>query len=252
MTMELNLIYARARNGVIGNNGKLPWTISEDMAHFRAMTLGNVVIMGRKTFESLPGPLGGRVNIVVTRNPSLPLPGANVYRAAGIKEALAIAQRVVDMKHAREIWVIGGAEIYKETLPLATNVWVTEIDADFDGDAKMPPLSRLDWKEESRRHQSTSAGIALHLVHYVRRKNPLVRAKAFLKSSSSLLAWLLVVQLITWSPAILGAFDLIGDNTVLAMRVFLATAGAIYLIKMATELYLIGAAIVRNSLKPKE
>ncbi len=250
--MELNLIYARARNGVIGNNGKLPWTISEDMAHFRALTLGNVVIMGRKTFESLPVPLVGRINVVITRDPSLALPWGNAYRAASVKEALAIAQRVVDMKYAREIWVIGGAEIYKETLPLATNVWVTEIDADFDGDAKMPPLSRLDWKEESRRHQSTSAGIALHFVHYVRRKNPLVRAKAFLKSSSSLLAWLVVVQLVTWSPAILGAFDLISDGTMLVMHTMLATLGAILLIKMATDLYLAGATIVRNSLKPKE
>lgn len=252
MTMELNLIYARARNGVIGKDGKLPWLLPEDLGHFRAMTLGNVVIMGRKTFESLPGPLGGRTNIVVTRNPSVPLPGANVYRAASIKEALAIAQRVVDMKYAREIWVIGGAEIYKETLPLATNVWVTEIDADFDGDAKMPPLSRLDWKEESRRSQSTSAGISLHFVHYVRRKNPLVLAKNFAKSSSSLLAWLVVVQLVTWSPAILGAFDLISDGTMLVMHTVLATLGAILLIKMATDLYLAGATIVRNSLKPKE
>lgn len=252
MTMELNLIYARARNGVIGNNGKLPWTISEDMAHFRTLTLGNVVIMGRKTFESLPGPLGGRINIVVTRNPSLPLPGINVYRAASVKEALAIAQRLVDMKYAREIWVIGGAEIYKETLPLATNVWVTEIDADFDGDTKMPPLSRLDWKEESLRRQSTSAGIALHFVHYVRRKSPLARIKAFVKSSSSFLLWLLAVQLVAWSPAILGAFDLISDGTMLVMHAALATFGAILLIKMATDLSSVGAAIIRNSLKPKE
>lgn len=251
MTMELNLIYARARNGVIGNNGKLPWLLPEDLGHFRAMTLGNVVIMGRKTFESLPGPLGGRINIVVTRNPSVPLPGANVYRAASIKEALAIAQRVVDMKYAREIWVIGGAEIYKETLPLATNVLVTEIDADFDGDTKMPPLSRLDWKEESRR-QGTSTGTALHFVHYVRRKSPLARIKAFVKSSSSFLLWLLAVQLVAWSPAILGAFDLISDGTMLVMHAVLATFGAILLIKMATDLSSVSAAIIRNSLKPKE
>lgn len=252
MTMELNLIYARARNGVIGNNGKLPWTISEDMAHFRTLTLGNVVIMGRKTFESLPGPLGGRINIVVTRNPSLPLPGINVYRAASVKEALAIAQRLVDMKYAREIWVIGGAEIYKETLPLATNVWVTEIDADFDGDTKMPPLSRLDWKEESRRHLRISAGVDLYFVHYVRRESPAARIKAFVKSSSSFLLWLLAVQLVAWSPAILGAFDLISDNAMLVMHAVLATFGAILLIKMATDLSSVSAAIIRNSLKPKE
>ena len=252
MTMELNLIYARARNGVIGNKGKLPWSLSEDMAHFRAMTLGNVVIMGRKTFESLPGPLVGRINVVITRSPSLSLPWGNVYRAESIKEALAIAQRAVDMKHAREIWVIGGVEIYKQMLPLATNVWVTEIDADFDGDAKMPPLSRLDWKEESRRSQGTSVGIALHFVHYVRRKSPIARIKAFVKSSSSWLLWLLAVQLVTWSPAILGAFDLISSGTMFTMHVFLATAGAIYLIKMATDLSSVGTAVIRNSLKPKE
>ena len=89
-------------------------------------------------------------------------------------------------------------------------------------------------------------------MHYVRRKNPLVRAKAFLKSSSSLLAWLVVVQLVTWSPAILGAFDLISDGTMLVMHTVLATLGAILLIKMTTDLSSIGAAVIRNSLKPKE
>lgn len=252
MTMELNLIYARARNGVIGKDGKLPWTISEDMAHFRALTLGNVVIMGRKTFESLPGPLVGRINVVITRDPSLALPWGNTYRAASVKEALAIAQRVVDMKNAREIWVIGGAEIYKETLPLATNVWVTEIDSDFDGDTKMPPLSRLNWKEESRRHLRISAGVDLYFVHYVRRESPAARIKAFVKSSSSFLLWLLAVQLVAWSPAILGAFDLISDDAMLVMHAVLATLGAICLIKLATELYLIVSAVFRNSLKPKE
>lgn len=250
--MELNLIYARARNGVIGNNGKLPWTISEDMAHFRAMTLGNVVIMGRKTFESLPGPLVGRINVVITRSPSLSLPWGHVYRAESIKEALAIAQRAVDMKHAREIWVIGGVEIYKQMLPLATNVWVTEIDGDFKGDAKMPHLSGMQWKKELIRTQSTTAGTNLRFVRYVRRPKLLQRIKEFGVSSGKLLGWLLCVQLVTWSPAILGAFDLISSGTMFTMHVFLATAGAIYLIKMATDLSSVGAAIIRNSLKPKE
>lgn len=250
--MELNLIYARARNGVIGNKGKLPWSLSEDMAHFRAMTLGNVVIMGRKTFESLPGPLVGRINVVITRDPSLSLPWGNVYRAESIKEALAIAQRVVDMKHAREIWVIGGAEIYKQMLPLATNVWVTEIDADFKGDTKMPHLPMMQWKKELIRTQSTLAGTNLRFVRYVRRPKLLQRIKEFGVSSGKLLGWLLCVQLVTWSPAILGAFNLISSGTMFTMHVFLATAGAIYLIKMATDLSSVGAAIIRNSLKPKE
>lgn len=226
--MELNLIYARARNGVIGNNGKLPWSLPEDMAHFRAMTLGNVVIMGRKTFQSLSGPLAGRINIVITRDPALPLPGSNVYLAAGFKEALAIAQRICDMREARETWVIGGAEIYQQAMPYATRIEVTEINSDFKGDTTMPKLSWLAWKKVSEVSQSTSVGIKLKFVTY----KPRQRVTQWAKSAVKYLTWLLAVQLLAWSPSLLSAFDLIGSNGALVLHVLLTTAGAIYIMGM--------------------
>ena len=227
--MELNVIYARARNGVIGLDGAMPWHIGEDMAHFRSMTLGNVVIMGRKTYQSLPGPLSGRINVVVSRSQVVVVtPEANTYRAASFKEALAIAERVVAMKSAREIWVIGGAEIYNQALPLATRVEVTEIDADFKGDTHMLKLGR-EWKEVSRSDQTTAAGIPLSFVSYERRPG----GNRFFQAAGRYVFWLFLVQLVAWSPAILNAFDVVGLTTSAMLSIALSTAGAIWLIDLA-------------------
>src|SRR4051794_35136615 len=127
--MTLGLIFARARNGVIGKAGGLPWQLPEDMAHFKQVTMGCPVIMGRKTWDSLPQrfrPLPGRMNIVITRQPDWNELGAT--RAASLPEALAMCHGQV------RAWVIGGAEIFAQALPLAVTAEVTEIDADVEGD----------------------------------------------------------------------------------------------------------------------
>lgn len=157
--MKLGVIYARARNGVIGKDNTIPWRLPEDMAHFKATTLGCPVIMGRKTWDSLPPkfrPLPGRRNVVVTRQAGWSAAGAE--RAGSLDEALALCAE------AERTWVIGGAQIYTQALPLADLAKVTEIDADFDGDAFMPALPP-HWREISRTAAGTG-GIPFSFVTY--------------------------------------------------------------------------------------
>ena len=158
----LALIYARAANGVIGKDNALPWHLPEDMAHFKQLTQGCAVIMGRKTWDSLPPrfrPLPGRTNIVITRQAHWQADGA--VRAASLHEALQQAPE------GQMVWVIGGAQIYAEALPLADRLEVTEIDQDFDGDAYAPALDG-QWAESARsRHVSTN-GLPFSFVTYVR------------------------------------------------------------------------------------
>ncbi|HYD74598.1 dihydrofolate reductase [Ramlibacter sp.] len=160
--MKLGLVYARARNGVIGKDGVLPWHLPEDLAHFRKVTLGSPVIMGRRTWDSLPErfrPLPGRTNVVVTRQPDWAAAGA--LRAGSLAEALALCAPAV---HA---WVIGGAEILREALPLAQVAEVTEIDADFEGDVHAPALPD-DWIELERAEHVSASGLRFAFVTYGR------------------------------------------------------------------------------------
>jgi dihydrofolate reductase len=157
---RLHLIFARAANGVIGKDGGLPWHLPEDMAHFRRTTSGHPVIMGRKTWDSLPPrfrPLPGRTNIVVTRQPGWDAPGA--LRAGSLEEALALCPREADA------WVIGGAQIYREALPLAHTAVVTEIDADFEGDAHAPSFGS-HWQETGRERHTAANGLGFSFVSY--------------------------------------------------------------------------------------
>ena len=160
---ELHLIYARARNGVIGRDGRMPWHLSEDMAHFKRTTLGCPVIMGRKTWESLPPafrPLPGRRNIVVTRQSGWQAPGAEV--AHSLEQAQALCQ------DAERAWIMGGADIYRQALPLARQVVVTEIDADFAGDAFAPELDDVWQVREAGPWQASSTGLPYRFVVYGR------------------------------------------------------------------------------------
>ena len=160
--MQTALIYARAANGVIGKNGTMPWHLPEDLAHFKALTQGHPVIMGRKTWDSLPPrfrPLPGRANIVVTRQADWQESGAR--RASSLPEALALAQQSGNTT----AWVIGGAQIYAQALPLADELVVTEIDADFDGDAHAPALS-AEWREVARDPVVAASGLGLAFVTY--------------------------------------------------------------------------------------
>ncbi len=144
MTQEIFLIYARAANGTIGKDGKLPWHLPADLKRFKALTLGKPMIMGRKTFESLPGILPGRRHIVLTRRESWDSDGAEVARST--KEALALARQE---NEDGPIAVVGGAAIYDVFRPLAHRIEVTEIHADFTGDTFMKPIN-AEWKVTAR------------------------------------------------------------------------------------------------------
>lgn len=158
--MKIHLIYARARNGVIGANNQLPWHLPEDLAHFKRITLGQPVIMGRKTWDSLPEkfrPLPGRTNIVVTRQPDWQATGAE--RATSIHAAMQLCPEVTDA------WVIGGAEIYAQAEPLAATAVVTEIDQDFEGDAYAPVLGDR-WQVMTRESHTAANGLPFSFVTY--------------------------------------------------------------------------------------
>ncbi len=160
MPMQLNLIFAKSRNGVIGKDGKLPWHVPEDLAHFKRVTLGCPVIMGRKTWDSLPErfrPLPGRLNIVVSRQAGWSAPGAQV--AASLPLALGLCAQ------SEQVWVIGGAQLYAQALASAATAVVTEIDADFDGDAFAPQFGP-QWRETSRETLTAVNGLALSFVTY--------------------------------------------------------------------------------------
>lgn len=168
--MQLNLIYARARNGVIGKDGKMPWHLPEDLAHFKRTTLGCPVIMGRKTWDSVPPqfrPLPGRTNVVVTRQSDWHEDGA--LPAHDMLEALSICEHMTAIldNNPEQVWIIGGAQIYEQALPLAKRVIVTEIDADFEGDAFAPALG-TDWREAARESHTSKTGLNFSFVTYIR------------------------------------------------------------------------------------
>ncbi|MET3512315.1 dihydrofolate reductase [Pseudacidovorax sp. 1753] len=161
---RLNLIYARAANGVIGRNNALPWHLPEDMAHFRTQTRGCPVIMGRRTWDSLPPrfrPLPGRTNIVVTRQAA--------WQAEGAVRAHSLAEAIAAAGDAPELWVIGGAQLYAEAAPMARRAVVTEIDRDYEGDAFAPVLD-AGWSETARESHVSSAleGLPFAFVTYER------------------------------------------------------------------------------------
>ena len=161
---HISFVVARARNGVIGKDGGIPWRIPEDMRRFKAITLGKPVVMGRKTWDSLPRkPLPGRTNFVVTRDRGFHADGAMVAHSAG--EALERAQ----FERPDEIAVIGGAEIYAALLPHATRIHLTEVDADFEGDAAMPGFDPAMWCEKDRETHRTPDGLAYAYVTLARR-----------------------------------------------------------------------------------
>jgi dihydrofolate reductase len=141
---KIAFVVAIADNGVIGRDGQLPWRIANDMAHFKATTMGKPLIMGRKTWESLPRkPLPGRPNIVVTRDASFAAPGAEI--ALNIKQALSLAREHVAALKVDEISVIGGAELYNSMLPQAERIYLTEVHDLPKGDAYFH-FDRKDWR----------------------------------------------------------------------------------------------------------
>jgi dihydrofolate reductase len=126
---------------IIGRDGALPWHLPEDLAHFKALTMGGVVVMGRKTWDSLPAkyrPLPGRTNVVVSRNPAAVSVPDGVHVASSVEAALEVARRVISAE--QRIWIIGGAEIYRVLLPVVDEVRLTQVHGIHEGDASFPPF----------------------------------------------------------------------------------------------------------------
>lgn len=157
-TTRVYLVAAVAKNGVIGARGKLPWHLPEDLKHFKNLTLGHPIIMGRRTWDSLGKPLPGRENIVVSRKAGFEAPGASV--AASLEAALALC--------AGEpvAFVIGGAEIYAAALPLADGLVLTEIDRDYEGDVYFPDWDRAAWRATQKETHSSAEGLRFDFVLY--------------------------------------------------------------------------------------
>ena len=145
----VGLIAAVARNGVIGSSGALPWRLSSDLKHFKAATMGRALVMGRKTYASIGGPLSGRTIVVVTRDRAFAVAGVLV--APGVDEALALAEAATHAAGADEILVVGGGEIYAQTIGRAARLHITEVDLAPDGDARFPTIDPGEWREASRR-----------------------------------------------------------------------------------------------------
>ena len=158
---RIYLVVAVASNGIIGANGRLPWHLPEDLKHFKRLTMGHPVIMGRRTWESLKGrPLPGRENIVVTRTPGYEAPGAAV--ASSLESALALCAG------ESVAFVIGGSRLFEESLPIADGLVVTEIHKDFAGDTWFPPYDRTRWREAQREAHTAADGTRFDFVRYER------------------------------------------------------------------------------------
>jgi dihydrofolate reductase len=149
MSSRLVLVAAVARNGVIGAGGTLPWRLSSDLKRFKAATLGKPVLMGRKTWDSLPNkPLPGRANLVLSRDAAFRAEGGWSY--ASLDAALAAGRAMADAGGAGEVCVIGGAQLFADTLPIADRIVLTEVALSPPGDAHFPPLDMTQWIETSR------------------------------------------------------------------------------------------------------
>ena len=146
--MKLALIVAQSENRVIGRNNALPWHLSEDLKYFKAVTMGKVIIMGRKTYESIGRPLPGRTNVVVTRDPAYQADGVTV--AFSLQQAIEQATAISEINGAEEALVIGGSELYAQALPLTQRLYLTQVHHQVDGDAYFPELDSAQWQQTSR------------------------------------------------------------------------------------------------------
>lgn len=156
----ISLIVAVAHHGVIGLHNTLPWHLPEDLKRFRALTMGHHIIMGRKTHESLNRLLPGRTHVIVTRNTEYSVEGALV--AHSLSEAIALCG------DDSEVFIIGGAELYKDGLLLADKLHLTEIDASYEGDAFFPAIEQMAWTETDRETHTSINGLAYRYITYAR------------------------------------------------------------------------------------
>lgn len=150
---RINLIAALASNSTIGRDGQIPWHIPGELAYFKRITLGHPIVMGRRTWESIGRPLPGRRNVVVTRT---------ITAVPGIEVVGSFAKALTLLTDADEVFVIGGARLYAETLPQASRLFLTEIEADIEGDTYFPPFDRSEWRETRRDSVAEADGQPAH------------------------------------------------------------------------------------------
>jgi dihydrofolate reductase len=160
---QLSIIVAIAKNRVIGLNNNLPWHLPEDLKRFKALTMGHHIIMGRKTFESLGRLLPGRTTVIVTRNKN--------YRVDGAIVTHSLQEAIENCGYDDEVFLIGGAELYQQSLKLAKKLYITEINAEFEGDAFLPEVDLNAWQEVSRESHTSEKGLSFSYVTYLRVKN---------------------------------------------------------------------------------
>ncbi len=170
MSVPVAMIAAIGENFVIGDEGRIPWRLPTDFAHFKRTTLGKPLIMGRKTFESIGKPLPGRTSIIVTRQADYAAP-EGVHVCSSLETALQTAQDVAQRDGVEEVIIGGGAEIYREAMPLADRLYVTHVEASPEGDAPFPPIDPQVWevshRHDIRRGEKDSADFVV--LTYVRR-----------------------------------------------------------------------------------
>jgi dihydrofolate reductase len=164
----VHLVAAVSENGVIGRDNALPWRLKSDMAHFRALTMGKPVLMGRKTYQSIGKPLAGRTTIVVSRDRAFAAPG--ILAAASLDAAFAAARADALRRGAAAIVVAGGAALYAETMPLASDLFITQVHKRVSGDAHFPAIDQRIWREIARDEHPPQADdeAAFAFIHYRR------------------------------------------------------------------------------------
>lgn len=162
--MELSIIVAIAKNRAIGKNNELLWHISEDLKHFKSVTMGCPIIMGRKTYESIGRPLPGRRNIVISRDTCIDISGCECFNS--------IDDAVNACKSEDKVFIIGGGDIYRQTLPLADRLYLTVVDREYEADIFFPEINMKDWEEESLEHYERGENFQypFSFINYRRRK----------------------------------------------------------------------------------
>lgn len=159
--LRLSILVAMAKNRVIGKDNALPWHLSADLKHFKAITMGHPIIMGRKTYESIGRPLPGRTNLIMTHQKGYQVAGAITVNS--IDEALKACQASIDGNN--EVFLIGGAALYRQTLEACHRIYITEIQQDFDGDTFFPEFNKTEWQEITReKHFSEDDKLEYHFV----------------------------------------------------------------------------------------
>jgi dihydrofolate reductase len=161
-SLRLSLLVAMAKNRVIGRDNKLPWHLPADLKHFKYLTMGQTIVMGRKTYESIGKPLPCRVNIIITRQAGYEVPGATVVST--IDDALLMCEKIRSING--ENFIIGGEELYRQTLKMCQRIYITEIQRDFEGDVYFPEVDPNEW-EETQRHKHISENDTNLEYHFV-------------------------------------------------------------------------------------